>query len=244
MSERIYKTELHTHTCEISKCANQTAAQLAEKYIAEGYSTLVVTNHFKYGNTPGDTWHEQVDNFFDATDLVRKAAGDSLFVLDGMEIRFRTLRKNEYLVFGAYREAFYDIPDVFDWSYSRFFEYAKAHGMMMVQAHPFRFGMTLVDPGFLRGIEVFNGHPGENSHNSAALAWLKHFQEKKDLFPTSGSDNHFVDQKPNGGIKTSYVIRTNDQLLDTLWTRDYELISDEIGPREGMGGFRLENRFL
>lgn len=56
-----YKTELHCHTSEISACSRETGAEVAAKYIAHGYTTLVVTNHFEKWSFehrfPGDTWN-------------------------------------------------------------------------------------------------------------------------------------------------------------------------------------------
>ena len=113
--------------------------------------------------------------------------------------------------------------------------------MLTVQAHPFRFGMEVVDPGYLRGIEVFNGEAGEDSHNFAAMAWLERFQPEKDLFPTSGSDCHWVDQQPNGGILTQKPITSNAELIETLIARDYALISDCFDARRAMGGVRIDD---
>ena len=85
-----YKTELHCHTSEVSGCSRETGAEVAAKYIEHGYTTLVVTNHFTRwtfdGDDRGDTWEKKLDWFYDAVDLVRKAAGGKLFVLDGLEL--------------------------------------------------------------------------------------------------------------------------------------------------------------
>ena len=242
LSRALYKTELHCHTAEMSRCATQSAKQTAEKYAAAGYSTLVVTNHFKSSNIRSDDWREAVDLFFDAVELVREAAGDRLTVLDGAEVELNS-GNNEYLLYGASREKFYDMPDMLDLSYSGLFAEAKKRGMLMVQAHPFRFSMEVVDPGYLRGIEVFNGEAGEDSHNSTAMSWLKSFQGMKDLFPTSGSDCHWVDQQPNGGILTQKAIASNEELLETLLRRDYALISDCFDPRDAMDGVRAADPF-
>ena len=241
LSRALCKTELHCHTAEMSRCATQTAEQTAEKYIAAGYTTLVVTNHFKANNVRSGDWREWIDMFFDAVDLVRKAAGDRLYVLDGAEVELNE-GKNEYHLYGASREKFYEIPDMLELSHMELFNRAKEHRMFMVQAHPFRFSMELIDPGYLRGMEVFNGEPGD-SHNRIAMEWLKSFQDRKDLFPTSGSDCHWVDQQPNAGILTTKPIKTNEDLLETFIRRDYALISDCFDPREGMGGVRIEDPF-
>ena len=41
----MFKTELHCHSTEVSACATATARHIVERYIDNGYSTLVLTNH-------------------------------------------------------------------------------------------------------------------------------------------------------------------------------------------------------
>ena len=43
-----YKTELHCHTVEMSGCASETAAAMIDKYVACGYTTVVLTNHCEH----------------------------------------------------------------------------------------------------------------------------------------------------------------------------------------------------
>lgn len=234
MNERIYKTELHCHTKEMSPCSQESAEEVVKKYVDAGYTSLVVTNHFTadlcYWRVPGDTFREKVDSYFDAIDHVREAAGDSLNVIDGMEITFREFH-NDYLVFGASRELFYDIENVFDMGYVEFFKYADEHGLLFVQAHPFRFGIVRTDPQYLHGIEVFNGHARHHSHNDIAELWVKHFNRKK-LICTSGTDNHHTWQTPTGGILTDEPIRSNEQLLGILRSSEYDIIRTPLGDAE------------
>ena len=41
-----FKTELHAHTSEVSPCGYVTAPEVADRFISEGYSSLVITNHY------------------------------------------------------------------------------------------------------------------------------------------------------------------------------------------------------
>lgn len=234
MSERIYKTELHCHTKEMSPCSQEGPEEVVEKYVKAGYTSLVITNHFtadlcgRY--VPGDTYREKLDAYFDAICHVREAAGDRINVIDGMELSFNGV-DNDYLVFGAKRELFSDIEDVFDMGYKKFYKYADEHGMLLVQAHPFRFWMTRVDPAYLHGIEVFNGHANHHSHNDISELWAKHFY-KENLILTSGTDNHHTWQTPTGGILTAEPIRTNDQLVGILRSGEYDIIRTPLGDAE------------
>ena len=41
-----FKTELHAHTSEVSPCGHVTAPEVADRFIAQGYTSLVITNHY------------------------------------------------------------------------------------------------------------------------------------------------------------------------------------------------------
>ena len=46
-----YLYETHMHTCEASKCARSTGAQMAQAAKEAGYTGVIITDHNWYGNT-------------------------------------------------------------------------------------------------------------------------------------------------------------------------------------------------
>ena len=220
-----FKTELHCHTSEVSGCSRETGAEVARKYIEHGYTTLVVTNHFlkwSFDDSTGDTWEKKLDWFYDAVDVVRNEAGDRLNVLCGLELRLEN-DPNDYLVFGAPREAFYEVPYIFDLTIRDAHTYLNGRGAIVIQAHPFRFGMKLTHPSYVDGYEIANGHPGHHSHNDLAEVWARRFVNHHPIM-TTGTDEHEPEHVPNGGIVTESPITTNEELLDVLRSGKYELI--------------------
>ena len=221
-----YKTELHCHTKEISACSSETGAEVAEKYIAHGYTTLVVTNHFEKwsfeNRFPGDTWEKKLDYYYDAVDCVREAAGGRLNVLCGQELRLEG-DPNDYLIFGADREAYYAVPHIFDLRIADVHSYLSDLGILVIQAHPFRFGMQLTHPSYVDGYEIANGHPGHHSHNDLAEQWARRFVDYHPIM-TTGTDEHEPTHTPNGGILTQKPITSNEELLETLRSGEFELI--------------------
>ena len=227
-----YKTELHCHTSEFSGCSNTPGRDAAEKYIEHGYTTLVVTNHFFKGSH-GYTDHKELcRNFFEAAEIVRDAAGDRMNVLTGMEVRFEEL-PNDFLVFGMTEEMAADMPDMFDMGVARFHDAVKDKGVLVIQAHPFRFGQTVINPALVDGIEVFNGHPRWNSHNEVAriwaALWAEHYCRDKRFILTSGTDHHDQWHMPDGGIETEKPITTNEELIAALKSGDYLRITCSLG---------------
>lgn len=225
-----YKTELHCHTSEFSWCSNQSGADKAEMYIEKGYTTVVVTNHF-CPYYPDHKDHEAfVKRYFEAADTMRQAAQGRLNVITGMELTFKE-SGNDYLVYGMTEEMLLDMPDILDMGHRRFFEWANINGVLLIQAHPLRFGIETNEPWYLHGIEVFNG--GHHDFcNKAAEAWAdiydKEFNtEGRRFIRTSGSDHHNSDQLIRGGIVTDTEIKNVSELIDTLKSGNYTLIREE-----------------
>lgn len=94
---------------------------------------------------------------------------------------------------------------------------------MFFQAHPFRFGMMLAEDYVIDGIEVFNGHPAQKSHNHMAEEWKKQYPK---FIGISGSDHHELAQHPDAGILTEEPITSNAQLLKVLRSGAFECIRD------------------
>ena len=58
--------ETHMHTSEASACAVNTGAEMARAYKAAGYTGIIITDHFFYGNTAVDRklpWRQWVERF-------------------------------------------------------------------------------------------------------------------------------------------------------------------------------------
>ena len=227
-----YKTELHAHTSEVSPCGNLTAREVAERYIAAGYTTLCVTNHYcdYVIDNAGDTWEKKIDHFLSAYRLMKEHAGDRLCVLLGCELRF-VGSANDYLIIGCTEEFLRAHPDLHRMSLRDFSALAHENGILIVQAHPFRNGMTVVNPEYLDGVEAFNGHCNHHSRNRIADAWAKLYG----LIRTSGTDFHHPEQNADGGIITDTPIRTMEQLVDVLKSGNYTLIcKGPAAERDGM----------
>ena len=221
-----YKTELHAHTREVSPCADLTAEEVAERYISDGYSTLVVTNHYcnyVIDRLEGD-WSEKARYYLAPYRAMKAYAKDRLNVILGCELRFRE-NYNDYLIFGITEDFLVSNPNLHDMTLKEFSPLAHENGMLIVQAHPFRNGMTVVNPALLDGMETFNGHAGHDSRNPIADAWAKQYG----LLRTSGTDFHHPHQGGVAGILTDEPITSSAQLCEILRSGSYTLRC--TGPR-------------
>ena len=230
-----FYTELHAHTSEVSPCAHLTAAQVADRYLAAGYRTVVVTNHYcdYVMDRAGEDWEDRFRFYVSGYRAMRDYAGDRLCVLLGLELRF-VESANDYLIFGADEEFLYEHPNLHMMSLKTFSGLAREHDLLVIQAHPLRNGMKNMPPALLDGYEVFNGHPNHDARNDLARLWCRKYGK----IPTSGSDFHDTWSPESGGLITPEPILSMQQLCDVLRSRSYTLrCAGPAAERDGMTDF-------
>ena len=215
-----YLTELHAHTSGVSSCAHHSPEEVADLYIQNGYTSLVLTNHYTEKNLTraGETWQERADFYLSDFYKMRDYAKGKLHILLGMELRFRE-NDNDYLIFGITESFVRENPNLFEMEPKTFYPLAHEHGLLVVQAHPFRNRMVIQKPDYLDGIEIHNGHPHHDSRNDIALAWCRKYGK----IPTSGTDFHHVGSGTVGGIITEEPVLSIEQLVKILQDRTYTL---------------------
>lgn len=136
----MYKYELHLHTKEASACARSGGAELVDFYIKNGYSGMVVTDHFYHGNTGIDrnlSWEDFVTEFAKGYDHAKEAAqGRNFDVFFGIEEKFELW--DEYIVLGITPDFLKAHPELRDMSAAEFFPFMHKAGAFIIQAHPYR----------------------------------------------------------------------------------------------------------
>ncbi|MBQ7347384.1 MAG: hypothetical protein IJW55_05455 [Clostridia bacterium] len=215
-----YKVELHAHTAGISTCARMEVKDVADQYLAAGYSTLILTNHYVEYNFDNDmSWEESIRRYLAPIHEMQAYVGNRMTVLPGAEVRnYDTL--NDYLILGADEEFFLKNRYLHRLKLKAISRLVREHGALLIQAHPFRNGMSITNPSLLDGVEVFNGAPGQNSRNNFAYRWAKAYG----FLQTSGSDFHGLHTPITGGILTNEPVNTSAQVVKTIREGNYDLI--------------------
>lgn len=219
-----YRIEMHLHTRESSPCASVNAPEIIERYLAKGYDAIAVTDHLSSSYfrkfAEDNDWEGAVNTFMAGYKALKEAAGDRMKIYLGMEIRFPGTA-NDYLTYGFDEQFLWDHPFICMTSIREFHELCKGTPIRIFQAHPFRYGMTLENPDWIDGIEVFNGSPGHRSHNDFASAWASFHG-----FPaTSGSDFHNRGEEGRGGILLPYLPENEIALSEALVGPDKMLMT-------------------
>ena len=238
-----FKTELHCHTGHVSNCGKCDAEYIISRYLEAGYTSLMVADHMSYYTFTGsrnkypdylektgktDCWQSKVDFFLTGYQNLIKAADGRMNIILGMEFRdFNPKIANDYLVFGVTEEWLRKSECITEMHIKEMSEYVHQSGMLIYQAHPFRNDMTVTDPKYLDGVEVFNGHQFHASRNRVAVLWADIHGLKR----TSGTDFHEPRHICCGGILTDEPVKTPEQLVEILKNESYELMTDyELSP--------------
>lgn len=221
----LYKYETHCHSRRCSRCAHSTPAELVRAYKEKGFSGLVLTDHFIYGNNcinPTYSWEKKMQCYYDAYLEAREEASCLDFdVFFGIEHAYGD--GLEVLCYGIDLDFLISNPDIPRLDICAFAHRVHAYGGILIHAHPYRWaGPELQLPlDILDGIEVYNaGNPPDKNYLARQLA------VQTELIQTSGSDLHHIDEPKLGtaGIALPYRIHTCSDLISALKRRDHSLI--------------------
>lgn len=222
----LFKYETHFHTQETSPCARVPAKKAVRLYKEAGYTGIVVTDHYYrlfFNMHPFCSKDRKIDLFLKGYNLAMEEGQKlGLDIFHGMEIRFRE-DPNDYLVYGINEKFLREHKKLHNLTLQQFRELTSGLGIAIVQAHPFRPGLTPAPPSLLDGIEVFNGNPRHDSSNHLALKYA----EENGLIGISGSDFHRPQDVARGGIVTKEKIPAGRFAEWILNKKNFECIRTE-----------------
>jgi len=238
MRQFLYDT--HTHTKETSLCGHLPAADLVDRYQRNGFAGLVITDHlhpeYLSQQDKDHDWDKVMDHYLSGYHAA-KERGDQIGmdVLLGAELRFPE-NDNDYLVYGIDEQWLRSHPYVCCMSAREFFQ--KFHDqLLIIHAHPYRNGNTVVFEDAVHGSELINAHPRHENHNDLALELCR---RHPDFYRLAGSDTHESGDEARAGVllpervKDSYAYK---HMIETwqfqLWAPEFpELLAADIRMRE------------
>lgn len=228
MPNNMKKFETHLHTAENDIYAYVKAKDAVRLYKDAGYTGIVVTDHYFatffewFGDELSGADHRKIiDRWLKGYNAAREEGEkQGLIVLPGAEVRFDGVA-NDYLVYGLEAEDFYHLPLLNRLKGVRELLEVLPSDTCVVQAHPFRNRMRVVDPTRLFGLEAYNAGT-EAYRNTMARNFAEHYNKPM----TSGSDMHHADACAKGGICFEREVVTPKDFVDLLRSGEYYLIED------------------
>lgn len=211
--------ETHMHTSQASACGKCTGKEHARFYREQGFTGIIVTDHFFGGNTSVDCelpWEERIDLFWRGYEDA-KEEGDriGLDVFFGLEQNFGF---DEYLIYGLTKEYMKAHPEMEHWSRRQQLEEVHRAGGCVIQAHPFRMrgymNRIRIGVGLSDGIEVANAG---NEPLDDARAWR--YGTEQGLVMTAGSDNHRSPAEELFGVQLEKRLTSIDDYVKIILNR-------------------------
>ena len=207
----MYKTETHAHTMPVSRCSRITPEEMVRLYKERGYTTLFISDHFSdYHFNPDNAWECNVDLLYDAYEKAR-VEGDRL----GLTVLFSpelSCQGNHYLLYGVTPAFLKARPDFFSLTVEQVAEYARAHGVKMIQAHPYRDGKCYPTVAFVQGIEAINTNPRHENFDDRCLMLAR----ETGIPVTGGSDTHRPEDVGLAAVLSEEPIRSAEEYLTLL----------------------------
>lgn len=228
-----YVYETHLHTNEASACAANNGKEMARACYEAGYTGIVVTNHFFYGNTNVDrtlSWKMWVEAFCKGYESAKKE-GDKL----GLQVFFgweSCYQGTEFLIYGLSKEWLLAHPEIKDATIEEQYELVHRDGGMVIHAHPFRKEDYIPEirlfPEWVDGAECVNATHAcklSKSHNDPEFdVQARAYGEEYHLPMTAGSDVHRTELLYGGMAFSRKLDGIKDYIKAVMEREDYILL--------------------
>ena len=173
----------------------------------------VLTNHsqswYCEPNKHRDLMQRHLEEFERAYAYAKEGG---LRLLLGLEVTVRDPAWTDWLLYGVDERFMLNAPCLYNLTQKELFDYCKVNGVIMVQAHPFRYHSSIANPHFSHGIEI-NCSSGDLQHKDEILRQ----SAKHNLLVTCGTDYHgsnpFV-----GGLYVPEWVKTGRDMGEYLST--------------------------
>lgn len=242
-----YLYDTHVHTNQGSACGAYPGAAMARAYHQAGYTGIIITDHFFYGNTAVSRdlpWQDWVQAFCLGYEDA-KAEGNriGLQVLWGWESGYHG---TEFLIYGLDKAWLLAHPEIKNATIEEQYKLVHEGGGIVVHAHPYReedyIDEIRLFPDYVDAVEVINAcHSNPTSKHHYAPEFderaLTYAREHRFLM-TAGSDMHFTDLLGGGMAFADRLSDINDYVQAVYTCRKciltdgyHHYLSDELQSR-------------
>ena len=205
--------DLHAHSSGISRCCQIPAEEVLKTAKEYGIDGIVLTNHYQKSylqNDDADAFAKAYVEEFHYTEKIAEELGLKVFF--GVEVTTELYKNVHMLVYGVSEKFVLENPRVFELNQEELYKLVKVYGGVLVQAHPFRNGCTVLDTAYLDGVEI-NCHP---LYGNSYQKDLMEIAAENKLLLTCGGDYHADTYRAHCGMYLPDDIGDNNELRDYL----------------------------
>ena len=225
-----YKIELHAHIKEQSVDSKVSAKEYIKTLTEKGYYGIVSTDHFtssQLDQSEGLGLKEKCDRWLNGyRALLKESENSNIKVFLGMEYTLEYT--NDYidiLLYGLTEDMVKNClirPFI---TIQELIAVCKNNDIIMIQAHPERYGHHRLPEEMIDGYEIYNTKPrlGSLTYNKIIEDYVK---DKTGLILTGGSDTHISIGIGTGGIETPVKVENMEELKRVLRDGDFKVIKE------------------
>lgn len=205
--------DLHAHSSGISSCCRIPFNEVINQAKDIGIDGIILTNHYQKSYVKNGSLNEFVDKYiaeFSATKKYADKIGYKAFF--GIELTMELYPNVHMLIYGVEPSFLKENPEIFDKTQKELYSLVKSYGGILIQAHPFRNGTTVLDTDYLDGVEI-NCHP---LYGNSYSKELQEIAKKDNLIITCGGDYHADAYHPRCGMIFPDSIKSNSDILEYL----------------------------
>ena len=205
--------DLHAHSSGISRCCQIPAEEVLKTAKEYGIDGIVLTNHYQKSylqNDDADAFAKAYVEEFHYTEKIAEELGMKVFF--GVEVTTELYKNVHMLGYGVSEKFVLENPRVFELNQEELYKLVKVYGGVLVQAHPFRNGCTVLDTAYLDGVEI-NCHP---LYGNSYQKELMEIAAENKLLLTCGGDYHADTYRAHCGMYLPDDIGNNNELRDYL----------------------------
>lgn len=220
-----YLFETHLHTSEASACAVSGGHEVARAYHENGYSGIIVTDHFFNGNSAiprNMPWKDRVDLFtMGYKNAKEEGEKIGLTVLFGFEY---AADGAEFLVYGLEPDFLYANEDFDKAGVKRMIDSVREAGGITSLAHPFREASHLYGFRLFIDTDAIEAVNAGNRHNPDFNRRAYEFALDRGKLMTAGSDLHSADSVTCTGMMFDREIKTSSDFVAAVKEKAYKLM--------------------
>ncbi len=225
-----YLYETHCHTSVMSQCSQLAPQEMVELYLSNGYTGVIVTEHFLNGNTwlnyneyKDRSYGDRVKRFCEGCrEVQRVAEGSGLDLFFGFEYSYHG---TDVLIYGMDEEKLLAFPEIMTLGPNELCKQLKGSEYLAVQAHPFRVNW------YIPYTRIFDGVEGMETYNACrdelCNGLADHYANACHLLKTGGSDIHKASQETLGGTAFDERVTSIQHFIRLLREGKGEIVSKE-----------------
>ena len=208
------------------------APEILEVAKEAGIDGIVLTNHYQKGYISNGDVNELVEKYIEEYLYTKKCGEKSgIKVFFGIEVTMEKYPNVHMLIYGIAVDFLRKYPYLFDYTQEELYETVKNEGGILVQAHPFRNGTTVLDTDYMDGVEI-NCHP---LYKKSYCQELIKIAEDNDLLLTCGGDFHADTYRPKCGVYLPDDIADENMMVEYIKnSEEYSLRMQEPNEEESI----------